>query len=442
MENSPTLSENSPIFPENDDSPYLRYNVKSLIIGGGPAGLTLGICLLKQGKSVVISEKHIEGHQFSRVILLTDSTLNIIGESISTELSDKLHASGIPIDGLSFYALGRRISQTMIDGNAARSVCLQQSETERVLREEFINHGGRLLIGYKFDSSTIQKLPGDRFSTLLTHVNDDTTAEINFEYLFGCDGTKSQVREYLGIKFTGFTQAEKGHFIDAELETWPFDTNINFWLKPEGAMGAIRIGPNSIRVIGTTTELCEDMLNALAVTKISWRVDFPISYRLAEYWGCSNFWLAGDAAHEFSPVGGRGLNMSIADAIFLARAIGDSEGCDDSDVCDEDEETKEADEGAEVRSQSVAKPRKAGQLSRAAVLASYQSGRKRIARNWVFINYIFTQLIVKRSIFFYCLRYMLSLMFIMFSAISHTFPAALFGQLADVSEFARLKRRA
>ncbi|MFM9163474.1 MAG: FAD-dependent oxidoreductase, partial [Methylocystis sp.] len=36
---------------------------------------------------------------------------------------------------------------------------------------------------------------------------------------------------------------------------------------------------------------------------------------------CGNVWLAGDAAHVHSPVGGRGMNMGIADGLRFSQAV-------------------------------------------------------------------------------------------------------------------------
>jgi 2-polyprenyl-6-methoxyphenol hydroxylase-like FAD-dependent oxidoreductase len=45
-------------------------SVDALIIGTGPTGLTHGLGLLHQGKSVVIAEKHLQGLSFSCAILV------------------------------------------------------------------------------------------------------------------------------------------------------------------------------------------------------------------------------------------------------------------------------------------------------------------------------------------------------------------------------------
>jgi len=57
---------------------------------------------------------------------------------------------------------------------------------------------------------------------------------------------------------------------------------------------------------------------------VIWQTDFRISFRQANTYQNGNCFIAGDAAHIHSPVGGRGMNLGIEDACWLAYLI--SEG--------------------------------------------------------------------------------------------------------------------
>ena len=54
---------------------------------------------------------------------------------------------------------------------------------------------------------------------------------------------------------------------------------------------------------------------------MKWQTDFKISYRQAASYQKDNIFIAGDAAHIHSPVGGRGMNLGIEDACWLAWLI-------------------------------------------------------------------------------------------------------------------------
>ena len=127
-----------------------NYCVEALIIGAGPTGLTLGICLLRQGKSVLIVEKHETSLNFSRAILVNSDTLEALEPY---GVSDKLRLAGIPVNGFSIYANNRLVSQAQFDLNDIdhfHPLCLPQLKTEECLLETFIQTGGQIIRGYKF----------------------------------------------------------------------------------------------------------------------------------------------------------------------------------------------------------------------------------------------------------------------------------------------------
>ena len=57
------------------------------------------------------------------------------------------------------------------------------------------------------------------------------------------------------------------------------------------------------------------------VEQVVWESNFRISHRIVESYQRGNVFLAGDAAHIHSPVGGRGMNLGIEDAATLAWLI-------------------------------------------------------------------------------------------------------------------------
>ncbi len=54
------------------------------------------------------------------------------------------------------------------------------------------------------------------------------------------------------------------------------------------------------------------------VKGVVWESEFKISYRQVQTYQAGQAFLAGDAAHIHSPVGGRGMNLGIEDAATLA----------------------------------------------------------------------------------------------------------------------------
>ena len=327
----------------------------ALIIGAGPSGLTLGICLLKQGKSVLIADKHLAGLDFSRAILVNSNTLELLEPFGVNELLEK---EAIAVNGFSFYANGKLASRAKFDLSELgkhHPLCLPQLKTENCLLEVFTRLGGQLIRGLEFVADAPNPDNKKHIVRLSPYKSNQQSIEVECDWLFGCDGYHSAVRKMLGINFPGHQIEENGYAVDALLGEWPFETNLNVWLEKEGAGMAIEIAKNTVRIVGTTKAICDKVFSSLPVRSTSWNGSFNIRFQLADSYGHDRVWLAGDAIHVHSPIGGRGMNMGIADAISLADAI---------------------EHGS---------------------LKTYQEIRRPVARDWVARNYLITKTIMRQD---------------------------------------------
>lgn len=75
------------------------------------------------------------------------------------------------------------------------------------------------------------------------------------------------------------------------------------------------------RVVASHENALQALPLPLNVTNIRREGTFKISVRQAETYSKGRIHLAGDAAHCHSPVGGRGMNLGIADGVELAKRI-------------------------------------------------------------------------------------------------------------------------
>ena len=67
------------------------------------------------------------------------------------------------------------------------------------------------------------------------------------------------------------------------------------------------------------------------VRSASWMTPFHVTDRQAEHYRIGSVFLAGDASHIHSPVGGQGMNTGIQDAANLAwKLAAVARGADDS----------------------------------------------------------------------------------------------------------------
>ena len=343
--------------------------VDCLIIGGGPTGFTLGVGLLRAGKSVVIAEKHISALGFSRAILVSTDSLRFLSEY---EVTPRLLKKGVPLDGLSCYVNDDLVSSAQFDANVSNHpIILPQEETESCLKEYFLELGGSLLLGYNFHAKEhdLTEVESKSPLTVLLRSSKPEYALpdtfVRCSWLFGCDGVHSSVRKALDVNYPGTTHPEQQNFVmDVVVESWPFPTMFTVWFQAADVGLLFRITTTStgtattaaadvpiiVRVIGTTEKACKFLLQKLSVKQVLWDGTFTSSYRLADSYGRGNVWLAGDAAHVHSPLGGRGMNMGIADAVALASAVAQDQ------------------------------------------LSGYEAQRRPVARLWVWANYMLSQL--------------------------------------------------
>lgn len=296
-------------------------HVDALIVGAGPSGLTLGICLLQQGKSVLIAEKHVSGLSFSRAVLINADTLRRLEPyGISAALREK----GLAVDGLSIFINDQVVSSAHFDlqtANPFHPLCLPQLDTEACLSDLFLKAGGEIMRGYAFDAAALIENPDHCRSTLISQTDPSQRFMIQSSWLLGCDGFHSSLREKLGIAYPGSIEEKPGYSFDVAIQAWPFPTAVNVWLSPNGGGLAIKLSATKVRLVGTTRPLCDLLFSKFTVTAILSETTFPMHYHVAETYGAGRIWLAGDAVHVHSPIGGRGMNMGMVDALELALAL-------------------------------------------------------------------------------------------------------------------------
>jgi len=132
------------------------------------------------------------------------------------------------------------------------------------------------------------------------------------------------VREQAGIAYPGEDLPDDWAIADVDVENWPDATCFNGYLLPKGeAVIVVPLEPNRMRVIANDPDALAQLPVAMKVTNIRRAGVFKISVRQAERYQKGKVFLAGDAAHCHSPVGGRGMNLGIADAVDLAGRFAD-----------------------------------------------------------------------------------------------------------------------
>ena len=293
-----------------------------LVVGAGPAGLTVAHELARRGVGVRIIERAPVPSPHSRALVLHCRTQELMEDA---GLRDNVAEHAIELRGMTFRRGGRRLATVPYDLGRYPALSLPQPQTESVLAGRLEQLGvkverGRELVGIKQQCDALEVTIG----------NDTMTAA----FVVGCDGAHSTVRRLADIPFEGDDLPEIMWMADARLD-WDLQPD-RVWqlLHSDGMLSAIPMPAGLWRLVTLRTldegeptgQFFERAIVARTSAKprrldIKWTSTFRVSCRLASAYGRGRVLLAGDAAHIHSPIGGQGMNLAIQDAFCLARRL-------------------------------------------------------------------------------------------------------------------------
>jgi 2-polyprenyl-6-methoxyphenol hydroxylase-like FAD-dependent oxidoreductase len=173
---------------------------------------------------------------------------------------------------------------------------------------------------------------GGRVRALLRR-EDGTQDTCECDYIAGCDGAHSTVREVLKTGFPGGTYAHMFYVADVQAKGPVMNRELNVALDSSDFLAVFPLEPDHARLVGIVRDDAAEGKKALAwddvsktvverlgiaVEKVNWFSTYHVHHRVAQAFRVGRAFLLGDAAHIHSPVGGQGMNTGIGDAINLA----------------------------------------------------------------------------------------------------------------------------
>ncbi len=288
-----------------------------LIAGGGSTGLTAALELSRRGIQSRIIDNDGGPTPESRALAIHARTLDILEPSGVTE---RLLAAGNPINGMIIRSSGRELIKLDFARLPHRYnfiLALPQAQTETILIEALKDHG--IDIGWHTELQGFRH-EGDEFSCTL--VSNGKRRTVRADLLIGADGAHSNVRKTLGLSFDGESEPQEFGLADVRLSDWrfPFDRAV-VNIDDGNITGCFPLAEGYCRFVANHPDVLNRLPPEAKVEKVIWQSTFGISYRQVQRYQQGNAFLAGDAAHIHSPVGGRGMNLGIEDAATLAWLI-------------------------------------------------------------------------------------------------------------------------
>jgi 2-polyprenyl-6-methoxyphenol hydroxylase-like FAD-dependent oxidoreductase len=304
-----------------------------LIVGAGPTGLVLALWLTRLGVRVRIIDKTAEPGTTSRAVAVQARTLELYRQ---VGLSEPVVEGGVKVAGVNLWARGARLArvplQRLGEGLSPFPYPLTypQDAHERLLIEWLDTLGVRVerpaeLVRFDQDS--------ERVRAVLKR--PDGSEEIcEADYLAGCDGARSTVREALATGFPGGTYSGLFYVADVDAAGPVADGEIHVELEEADFLAVFPLkGTGRLRLIGPVSweperehrELTFDDISQraiqnlkLTIARANWFSTYHVHHRVATRFREGRAFLLGDAAHIHSPVGGQGMNTGIGDAVNLA----------------------------------------------------------------------------------------------------------------------------
>jgi len=305
-----------------------------VISGAGPVGLALAVGLAHHGIRSIVLEEDPALSRHSKAPGIHARTLEIFR---AWGVIDRFMADGEFLRQPQLWVAGMSEPQASIDLSVLAEktaypgvMILPQDRTEALLYERLMELGmSEVRFGHRL--TTFEA--GPEGVTVEVDPPSGGSYALSAEYLVGCDGAHSTVRERLGWHLEGKTYPSRFMLADVRLQDeraelpWPRMAPL-----PRGILVALRLQPQLWRIIATVPPDAEEG-HALAPEQIAqhvttlfgpgpfeevWKSLFHVHCRTSPHFRLGRVLLAGDAAHLNSPVGGQGMNSGIHDAHNLA----------------------------------------------------------------------------------------------------------------------------
>ncbi|PIZ04005.1 MAG: hypothetical protein COY58_06565 [Gammaproteobacteria bacterium CG_4_10_14_0_8_um_filter_38_16] len=306
----------------------MKYDTQILIVGAGPAGLTLA-CLLAQFQvPFIIIDKKSGISSDIKACMLSSRSLEIFSD---LGLMDQAMQLGQVVQAFEVYrnnALAVSLDYQRIQTRFPFNLHLGQPNTEKVLYEKLASQRINVLWRH-----ALHEFVQNEKAVTATVMVENTAVTIQAEFLIGADGATSLVRKFSQLDFKGETYPS--HFLlgnvklDADLsydKARLFFGDFGFlsvYPLPDHYMqiGGNIIAPNHLAKphFDELKKLFQDRCGYSGKLRdLKWLSYYRTHSRGVKERVINRVILMGDAAQIVSPLTGLGMNAGIQDAENLA----------------------------------------------------------------------------------------------------------------------------
>lgn len=308
------------------------------MVGGGPAGMMLGLLLARAGVDVTVMEKHADFLRDFRGDTVHASTLRLLDElGLSDEFAAVPHRE---IDTLAMTVQGTQVAMDLrrIPGPHKHIALVPQWDFLELLASAAEREPSFTLLRSTEVLGPVCE--GGAVVGVRYRGADGEVREMRASLTVACDGRASTLRTAMGLKPRNF---------GAPMDVW--------WFRvprepgdPHGLAGVLGAGHAQIVIDRGDYFQCAyvipkgrdeqmraqgiESLHRSVVALVPWLADrigavtsfddvklLDVQLNRLKRWYTDGLLLIGDAAHAMSPVGGVGINLAVADAVAAGRIL-------------------------------------------------------------------------------------------------------------------------